>query len=134
MAKVAPEEEAEVAVTIEKPPDGWVDDPDADPPELQEGANEEFLAASRKRRAEALSKRGQRRYNLALRVIGGISILNMLISALCLVDSAYSPSWSTYSGGFVRYSMNHWKMVDAAAGPSVGACERTPYAHLKKLS
>lgn len=80
MVKVSPEDDAEVSVSVdETAPEGWVEDPDADPPELEDGANEEFLAASRKRRAAAIAQRGKKRYNLALRIIGASALVNLLL-------------------------------------------------------
>lgn len=112
MAKVSPEDGSEVAVRPETPPEGWVEDPDADPPELQEGANDEFLAASRKRREEALAKRGTKRYNLALRIIGFFAILNMLTCCLPLLDGQYMLTWIKVSS-LVTYGLNHNSIIDA---------------------
>jgi hypothetical protein len=114
--KVLPEEEsAEAGYQPEAPPPGWSEDAEAPPPELEEGANEEFLAASRKMRADALARRGQRRYNLAIRVVGGVVIFNMLVCVVPLLDMSYSLSWATFSGDFSRYAINHWRLVDSDA-------------------
>ena len=114
--KVKPEsdEEAsvETGVRAETPPPGWVEDPDAEPPEFEDDGNEDFLAASRKRREEAMARRGQRRYNLAIRVVGFFQVLNLLVSVLPLLDNVYELSWSRVSGA-LPYAMNHFTLIDA---------------------
>ncbi len=56
MVKVAPSDDGpdaeagEVQIGVEDAPPGWKEDPDADAPVLEEAANEDFLAKSRKRR------------------------------------------------------------------------------------
>jgi hypothetical protein len=132
MPKVAPVDDgpAEVGVAIEAPPPGWKDDPEAGSPVLEESANDEFLAASRKRREEALAKRGTRRYNIAIRIAGVVVILNMLVCCLPLVDGSYQLAWSTFkvATGSI-YSINHFAMVDPkATGESLGAA---PLDHLQ---
>ena len=111
MAKVVP---LEIGVVDETPPPGWVqpDEPEG-PPALDEEANEEFLEASRKARAEALARRGKRRYNLALRVVGFFVIFNMIVCCVPLLDNIYTLSWIRVSGAFVRYAMNHHSIVDS---------------------
>ena len=112
----------------ETPPPGWEEDPDAPPPELEEGANDEFLAASRKRREEAKARKGQRRYNLAIRVCGVFVILNNLASCLPHVDHVYQLSWTTSKAGGSDYAINHWNLIDADA-----ALNQAPYRHYQKM-
>ena len=126
--KVTPEDKgAEAAYQPEAPPPGWNEDAEAGPPELEEDANEEFLAASRKMRAEALARRGQRRYNLAIRIVGAVVIFNMFVCVVPLLDMFYSLSWATFSGEFSRYAINHWVLVDSDAQ------NFAPYEHYKMV-
>jgi hypothetical protein len=133
MSKISPEDDDsdnEVGYRAETPPPGWREDPDAGPPEFEEDENEEFLAQSRKRRAEAIAKKGQRRYNLALRILGFFIILNMLITCIPLFDGIYSFSWSTISSAFADYAINHFSLIDAAAGGAATTKENfAPYQH-----
>ena len=125
-AKVAPDE---TEYTEEAPPPGWKqpDEPEG-PPALDEAANDEFLAASRKARADALANRGKRRYNLALRVVGVLAIFNMLVSCVPLIDGVYVLSWIRVSGVGTNYALNHHTIINARS--ATGDSDFAPQMHL----
>jgi len=136
MSKISPEdddEKTESGYTAEVPPPGWVEDADAGPPELEEAANEDFLAESRKRRAAAIASKGQRRYNLAIRIMGGVVLFNMLVTCLPLFDGIYAFGWSTVSGKFSSYAINHFNLIDASAASGTTKASFAPYEHYSTM-
>jgi hypothetical protein len=124
MAKVVPDE---TAYTEEAPPPGYKDDGTL--PELDESANDEFLEASRKARAEALARRGARRYNKAIRIVGAVAIFNMFVCCVPLIDGSYELTWVKVSGAFVNYGLTHKTLIDSRGGG--GDNSFAPYEHFR---